>query len=157
MFSRNRVNGSEKIQVWAHCLSLSCVVGLCSASRRNGTGVLWVLTGTTFVMTHPGRVVSHQSASSCSALLLGFVLCGCRVRVLKWAIFDHTPSPEHTCRGFRRLEHHLFVETLLLDLCSCTPRVHLLRVAMTSTRFHIHVNSIELCSRRHFTILGHAH
>ena len=29
MFSRNRVNGSERTQVWAHCLSLSCVVGLC--------------------------------------------------------------------------------------------------------------------------------
>ena len=40
-------------------------------------------------MTHPGRVVvSHQSASSCSALLFGFVHCGCRARVLKGAIFD---------------------------------------------------------------------
>ena len=29
MFSRNRVNGSERVQVWAHCLSLSCVVSLC--------------------------------------------------------------------------------------------------------------------------------
>ena len=48
MFSRNRVNGSERIQVWAHCLSLSCVVVVDppTASRRNGTGVLWVLTGT---------------------------------------------------------------------------------------------------------------
>ena len=48
MFSRNRVNGSERIQVWAHCLSLSCVVVVepPTASRRNGTGVLWVLTGT---------------------------------------------------------------------------------------------------------------
>ena len=26
MFSRNRVNESKRIQVWAHCLSLSCVV-----------------------------------------------------------------------------------------------------------------------------------
>ena len=48
----------------------------------------------------------------------GFVLCGCRVKVLIGAIFDHTPSAEHTCRGFRRLEYHLFVETHTLDLCS---------------------------------------
>ena len=48
MFSRNRVNGSERIQVWAHCLFLSCVVVVepPTASRRDGTGVLWVLTGT---------------------------------------------------------------------------------------------------------------
>ena len=45
-----------------------------------------------------------------------------------------TPSSaEHTCRGFRRLEYHLFVETYPLDLCSCTPKVHLLRVDFTST------------------------
>ena len=57
-----------------------------TASRRNGTGVLWVLTGTHWC----DDPVSH-SASSCSALLLGFVLCGCRVRALIGAIFDHTP------------------------------------------------------------------
>ena len=39
----------------------------------------------------------------------------------KARIFDHTTSAEHTCRGFRRLEYHLFVETYHLDLCSCTP------------------------------------
>ena len=39
------------------------------------------------------------------------------------AIFDHTLSEKHTCRGFRRLEYHFFVETHKLDLCSCTPRV----------------------------------
>ena len=46
--------------------------------------------GPTGVMTHPGRMVSHQSASSCSALLLGFVLYGCRGKALIGAIFDHT-------------------------------------------------------------------
>ena len=80
MFSRNRVNGSERISLG----SLSVAVVCCGSMSHpqppvvNGTGVLWLL-------THPGRVVSHQSASSCSALLLGFVLCGCRVRVLTGA------------------------------------------------------------------------
>ena len=130
-FSRNRVNGSEVWTRLCRC-GVPVVVETPTASRRNGAGVLWVLTGTAGVMTHPGRVVSHQSASSCSALLLGFVLCGCRVRVLIGAIFDRTPSAEHTCRGFRRLEKHVFVERHTLDLHSCTPRVHLLGVAINT-------------------------
>ena len=130
MFSRNRVNGCERIQVWAHCLSLSCVVvEPPTASRRNGTGVLWVLTG-----THRWDDPPRQDGEPPE----------CRLRVLLGAIFDHIPSAEHVCRGFRRLESHLFVETHSLDLCSCTPRVHLLRVATASTRFHIHTGHWSL-------------
>ena len=45
MFSRNRVNGSEVWTRLCRC-GVSVVVEPPTASRRNGTGVLWVLTGT---------------------------------------------------------------------------------------------------------------
>ena len=156
MFSRNRVNGSEVWTRLCRC-GVPAVVEPPTASRRNGTGVLWVLTGTHRCDDPPkqGGESSERQLVQCVVAWVRALWMSCKVLI--GAIFDHTPSAEHTCRGFRRLEYHLFVETHPIDLCSCTPRVHLLNVATTSTRFHIHVNSIELCSRRHFTILGHAH
>ena len=48
---------------WAHC------------HRSGHLCVLWVLTGPTRVMTHPGRMVSHRSASSCLRVLCGGCCC----------------------------------------------------------------------------------
>ena len=76
MFSRNRVNGSERIQVWAHCLSLSCVVVVepPTASRRNGTGVLWVLTGT-HRCDDPPRQDGEPSERQLVQCIVAWVLC----------------------------------------------------------------------------------
>ena len=60
--------------------SLLCACGACSEWANHilltevSTGVLWVLTGTR-VMLHPGKVVSHQSASSCSAVVVLSLSC----------------------------------------------------------------------------------
>ena len=95
-------------------------------------------------MTAPGRMVSNQSASSCIAWLRVLVLAGCRVRRRRRAVLQHT-STEHTCRGVQATKVATLVTSHLPDLRSCTPRVHLLRVATASS--HFHAGNIEQCSR----------
>ena len=56
------------------------------------------------MMTHPGRAVDLQSASSCVACVdcIVWLLVHSEVVTVK-----HTPRLKHACRSFRRLERHL--------------------------------------------------
>ena len=137
----------ESSLAWALHKSLWCVavVGFWLLSHPqpplSGTSVLWVLTGT-HRCDDPGRMVSHQSARSCSALLLVFVLllCGChREGNCSRDVHSH-PSIEHTCRGFRRLDQHL-VSHRTLSICA-----H----ATASKRSHIHIHFLLSRTSSHF-------
>ena len=59
------------------------------------------------MMTHPNRMVNHQSASSCIARLRVLVLSGCRVRSRRRAILQHTPRLSTRVVQFKRLELQL--------------------------------------------------
>ena len=59
------------------CLTSPCgeLIGPPTAFRRNGPSVPWVsLPGPTGVMTHPGRMMSHQSANPILLLCTGVLL-----------------------------------------------------------------------------------
>ena len=86
------------------CRVLWVCAELPTASRRNDTGELGVLSGTHLCDDSPRQGGEpSERYGSCS--------------VVKGAIFDHTPSAEHTCRGFRRLEYH-FLSKHLPSICA---------------------------------------
>ena len=62
------------------------------------------------------------------------------VGVTAVVIFNHTPSTEHTCRGFRRLERHL-VSHRTLSICAD---------ATASKRSHIHIHLLFTRTWSHF-------
>ena len=130
--------------------------------------------GCTVAKTHPCDDPPKQDGESPKRqLVLCVVASACVVVIAPWlscercvstvdVLLSNTPPRLNTrVVGFRRLEKHLSHRTPLIGTraLSSTPRVHLLRAATASSRFHvhIHVGSTEPCSRENFTFLGHTH
>ena len=80
------------------------------------------------MMTHPGRMVNHQSASSCTAWLRVHVLGGCRARGRRRAILQHTPRLSSRVVEFRRLG---------LSHLPATPTYITVFVAITRVTVHL--------------------
>ena len=115
--------------------------------------------GPTRVMTHRGRMVSHQCAnlvlcvvaSACVVVLL----CGRHVR--GETCYSPTHDWAHVSWGSDDL-NGTPVTSHPLDRHSRTPSVHFHTAAAASSHHvHINVGPPEPCSRENFTFLGHAH
>ena len=139
------------VQQLLHFVSMSCwladlLIGPPTAFPLLGTGVPWVsLPGPTGVMTHPGRMISHQSANPilllCSGVLLHW-LHSWRVHLQhyqSWPMLcTHLTTQENQTKLSRDLTWLAWLENSIdLDTLSSAMRVH----------FRIHSRAAEVFSR----------